>query len=254
MAAALLLFLLAGLAAAAGRGFPRPVGYVNDFAGVLDPAQKRLLESYLSGIEVKSGAEIVVVTLDSIGDTSVDEAANLLYEQWRIGKRGKDRGVLLLDAIQQRRVRIEVGYGLEGAIPDGKAGEIRDRYLVPFLREGRRFEGYSAALHEIAAIALREAGLDPALADSLSVAAPPQRRSERRAPPLAFIIVAIIIAILWSSMTSRGRRGGGGFWYGPGGFGSFGGFGGFGGGSGGGGGFGGFGGGGSGGGGASGGY
>lgn len=209
------------------------------------------------------------MTLPSIGERGVDDAANLLFEQWGIGKKGQDRGLLLLNAIEERRIRVEVGYGLEGALPDGKVGAILDEFAVPMLREGRPGAAYFATVRELARVALGEVDLDPALADSLAQGAAeafgppgadslsqdggaPARQGPRGTRPLRFSPFAIILLIIILRVLLRGGRGNrynGGF---PGGFGGFGGFGGSSGGLGGG--FGGFGGGSSGGGGASRGY
>ncbi len=247
-----LCLLLAASAAMAGDDrFPDPVGYVNDFAGVMTPGQRAGLEGYLQQIESRGGVEIVLATLPTIGDVTIEEAATRLYEQWGIGKKGKDQGVLLLDAIAERRIRIEVGYGLEGALPDGKTGAILDQVAIPSLREGRRAEAYAAALQAVARIALEEVGQDPSIADQ---GAPVSRAPVRRRPPAGVTLIFMIIFLVFS-VGSRAIWGGRGGRMGPGGFGGMGGFGGLGGGFGGsGGGFGGFGGGLSGGGGASRGY
>ena len=246
-----LLGCAAGMPARAEERFPDPVGYVNDFAGVLSPEESSGLERFLRGLDEASEIQIVVATLPTLGDLTVEDAGVRLYEQWGIGKRGEDRGILLLDGIAERKIRIEVGYGLEGALPDGRVGEILDRTAVPFLREGRRAEAYVAALRAIAPIALEEVGLDPALADSLGLGLGSESRPRARRPIAGLLPVIVILLIILASRRGGGR---GTRMMGPWGFpGGFGGFGGFGGGSGGGG-FGGFGGGLSGGGGASRGY
>lgn len=250
-----------------GQRFPDPVGYVNDFAGVLTPAESRALSSYLESIEHRSGIEIVVVTLPSLGDYTVDEAAVRLYEQWGIGKKGLNRGLLLLNAIAERKVKVEVGYGLEGVLPDGKVGEILDQHALPMLREGRAGAAYFDTVQELARISFGEIELDPTLADSLargsadSFAGPDSLSPERtaqapgsrgRSRRIRVSTITIILLFIILRVLLRGGRGGGYYGGFPGGFGGFGGFGG---GSGGiGGGFGGFGGGSSGGGGASRGY
>jgi uncharacterized protein len=252
--ALLALLALAIPAGAADTRFPDPVGYVNDFASVLSESDREAIEAYLQRLEDVSGIQGALVTLPSIGDRTVDDAANLLYEQWGIGKKGKDRGFLLLDAIAERQFRIEIGYGLEGALPDGKVGEIRDRYAIPNLKEGRRAEAYVSTLRAIVPIALGEVGIDPARADSLMEELPQFSRHAASARHFPFPLPILVIILMIVASLGRGRRGRG-LWGGPWIFpGGFGGMGGFGGGGGGGGGFGGFGGGSSGGGGASGGY
>ncbi len=107
----------------------------------MTPGQRASLEAYLQQIEQRGGVEIVLAVLPTIGDLTIEEAATRLYEQWGIGKKETNRGILLLDAIQERKIRIEVGYGLEGALPDGKTGAILDSEAVPYLRVERRAEG-----------------------------------------------------------------------------------------------------------------
>jgi uncharacterized protein len=232
--------------------FPPPKGYVNDFAGVVDAASAQSIERLCLEVQQKTGAQMALVTLNSLDGGDAQDTANRLFEAWGIGQKGKNNGILLLDAITERRVWIEVGYGLEGILPDGKVGAIRDQYLTPLPREGRRGEGYLTALSAIAQVIADDAGVK---LDGTVVSAP--RGSSRRNAPPGFIWIFFLFFILMA-MFRRRRRGsgiGGGwpwlFMGGPGGFGGGGGGGGFGSF---GGGFGGFGGGMSGGGGAGGGY
>lgn len=256
-AALLLLTLLFWGSAGAVDKYPEPTGYVNDFGNVLTPQESARLEQFLGSVDRVSGIQMVLVTLKSLEGEEVEDAAVRLYQQWGIGEKESDRGLLLLDAIEDRRIRVEVGYGLEGALPDGRVGSILDQKAVPLLREGRRADAYESALRTFARIALADAGKDPAAIDSLDAELPARSgRTPRggRGSAAGFVLAIIILCVILSVL-SRGSRigpGGGGFRGYGGGSGGFGGFGGFGGG--GGGGFGGFGGGMSGGGGASRGY
>jgi uncharacterized protein len=256
---AVLLLLLSVSAHGAGDRFPDPTGYVSDFGQVLNETQRGQLDAEIGRFVGRTGIEVAVVTIPSLEDRTIEDAAVELYQQWGIGKKGEDRGLLILDAIQDRRVRIEVGYGLEGALPDGRVGSIRDRVTLPLLREGRRAEAYAATFRALARYALPEVGLDPALADSFggAIRVPSTARRGARGgavpwvPFLVFGLIFLFVMLQSGKSRNRGRHGGGGWWIGPGGFGGLGGGssgGGFGGG------FGGFGGGMSGGGGASGSY
>jgi uncharacterized protein len=135
---------------AAEKVFPPPVGYVNDFAGVIDAPSKDRLSSLLTKVEKSGVAEVAVVTIPSIeeyGFADIEEAAVRLFEEWGIGKKGKDNGILILAAMKERKVRIEVGYGLEGQIPDGAAGEIIRKGILPYFKKQRFGEGlYNAVL------------------------------------------------------------------------------------------------------------
>ena len=91
----------------------QPRGLVNDYANVISPADENQLSSILTELRQKTGAEVAVVTLPSLDGGQIDDFAVRLYERWGIGQKGKDNGVLLLAAIQDRKARIEVGYGLE---------------------------------------------------------------------------------------------------------------------------------------------
>ena len=116
--------------------FPAPTGYVNDFAGVISPETDRQLEQQLTNFEQQTGTQVGVVTLTSLEGRSIEEVANELYRAWGIGGKtgaNKDKGALLVLAIQDRKTRLEVGYGLEGDLPDGLAGELIRR-MRPFLQ------------------------------------------------------------------------------------------------------------------------
>lgn len=252
----LCIAFICGVAASAER-FPDPVGYANDFGEVLTPQEAARLERFLADIDRASAVQMVLVTLKSLDGSEVEDAAVRLYEQWGIGEKTTHRGLLLLDAIEERRIRVEVGYGLEGALPDGRVGSILDRDAVPLLREGKRAEAYEAALRSLARVALEEVGVDPATIDSLAAAPPARLRGtpQGKGGSVAAFVLAIVVLFIILAALNRGSMAGprgGGFRGWGGGTGGFGGFGGFG--SGGGGGFGGFGGGMSGGGGASRGY
>lgn len=126
--------------------------YVQDYANIIsnDIREDMLRMSYL--LKEKTTAELVVVTVNSLENRSIEEYALQLFRQWGIGSSDKNNGVLLLVAPQEREVRIEVGYGLEGAINDGKAGAILDE-MIPYFRSEDYSTGiavaYSLLVHEI---------------------------------------------------------------------------------------------------------
>lgn len=229
---------------------PDPVGFINDFAGVISPRTESAMESLSRELKQKTGSEVVVVTVKSIGDMEYTDYAVRLYEKWGIGEKGKDNGVLIFNAVAERKIRIEVGYGLEGIIPDGLAGEIRDRYLIPHLRKNDFDTGLANGLAAVASIIARDAGVK--LSGGIATR-PSGGRSRKRGQGGINIFQLMIFFFVISSMFGKRRRGGrggllgslfllsmlgGGRGYRSGGFGSFGGggFGGFGGGMGGGGG------------------
>src|SRR5208283_1327806 len=118
----------------------QPQGYVTDLAQVIDPATRQKIELLATEVQQKTGAQIAVVTVNSLeGQTKEDYAADL-YKHLGIGAKGKDNGALILIAPKDRQYRVEVGYGLEPVINDARAGDI-GRDMLPDLRKG----DYSAA-------------------------------------------------------------------------------------------------------------
>lgn len=133
----------------AATGIPAPTGHINDFAGALSTEEKETIEKSLDAYETTSDNEIAVALIRSLEGDTVEEKAVRLFEEWKIGKKGKDNGVLFLAAIDDRKMRIEVGYGLEPYLTDGEAGEILRNDVTPLFREGKYGEGVSNALASI---------------------------------------------------------------------------------------------------------
>jgi uncharacterized protein len=125
-----------------------PTGFVTDTAGVLDQDVHNRLEANLRTFEKATGTEIAVVTVQSLEGMSVEEYANKLFHSWGIGKRTTNNGVLLLVALSDHKMRIEVGYGLEEKLNDGAAGEII-RGMVPSFRAHDFNGGISHAVYQI---------------------------------------------------------------------------------------------------------
>lgn len=135
--------------------FPKATGYVNDFAQVLDPDTRVELESLLRDTERKTTAEVVLATVTSLDGMTVEDYANRLFQEWGIGQREKDNGILVLVAPGEREMRIEVGYGLEPILPDGLAGEIIRTEFLPSFRNGDFPKGITAGVQRVAAIVQR---------------------------------------------------------------------------------------------------
>ena len=214
----------------------RPTDYVNDFAHVLDPSTVRQLDDICQQIDQKAHAQIAVVTINSLDGSDIESYAVDLYKAWGIGPKSSNRGVLILLAVQDRQYRVEVGYGLEPILPDGKVGGF-GREAVPYLRAGN----YSAAVllitSRVADVIAQDAGVT--LTNASVPAPPPEPR--RNSGPSLWGIIFLVVIVLIALVTPLGRAilfgmllggGGGGSSYGGGGFGGGGGgFGGFGGGS-----------------------
>ena len=239
----LLSFIFMSGVSFAANKWPTPQGYVNDLANVIPADQSQTLEAFLTEVEQKTGAQISVVTTPSVEGADIDGAAVDLFKTWGIGKKGKDDGILILTSIQDHRVRIEVGYGLEAVVTDGQAGSIIRQYITPYFKQGDYGQGLTQGAAAVAQLVATSEGvtLDEQLQQPVS-------DDNDGNGSWIKIVIFIVLIILFSILNNRrGFWGGGGYYgggWGGGGFGS----------GGGGGGFGGFGGGGSGGGGASGGW
>jgi len=238
----------------------KPQGYVNDFANVLSPAAREQLTALCTEVDKKASAQIAVVTVKTLNGRSAFDYSLDLATRWGVGPKQKDRGVMILVAVDDHKYFTQVGYGLEGILPDGKVGGF-GREAVPFFRRNDYDSALLLMTRSVADVIAADRGIS--LAQQPALAAPPPENTSHgdEAPSIPgqviFILVGIFIvlrlvrafAFAGASGSYYRRRGGSGWWIGPmmmGGFGrgGFGG-GGWGGGSfgGGGGGFGGFGGG-----------
>jgi uncharacterized protein len=234
---ATLLVALAVVACAEPVSQLRPTGYVNDFAAVLTPSTVAQLNSICQQIDTKAHAQIAVVTIKSLDDADIFDYSVKLYQKWGIGQKGKDRGVLILLAVEDRKYYVNTGYGLEPILPDGKVGGF-GREAVPLLKQND-FNGALLLLtSRIADVIAQDAGVQIDMIRPPTPAAQPQ--PETHLSPGAIIVIIIVIAIvlltplrnvLFWLLLSGGGRGGGGGWGGGGFGGGGGGFGGFGGGS-----------------------
>lgn len=219
-----------------------PQGYVNDYANVIPRPQRLSLERYAAAIEKQTGAELSIVTLPTLEGEPIEDVANTLYRRWGIGKKGKDEGLLLLLVVNDRRSRLEVGYGLEPILPDGASGDVL-RQMRPALREGAYGDALSTAAHYLGDRIGRAKGVT--IADE-ATPRPSRPRAEERPIPIWLMIAGGLLflyllatgnvggAFFLLSMLTGGRGGGrhhrggggggfGGYDSGGGGFGGFGG-------------------------------
>ncbi len=127
--------------------------YVNDYANLLDQDTEDYIINTNIELYEKTGAQIVIVTVQNLEENSLEEYATELFRSFGIGDKDKNNGVLLLLALEERQFRIEVGYGLEGALTDAKTGRIQDNYIIPYLKEERWNDGirngFNAILEEV---------------------------------------------------------------------------------------------------------
>lgn len=129
-----------------------PTGFVNDYAGLFSSEQKTALENKIVAFEKDTGNEIAVATIKTLNGDIIENFANELFQEWGIGKKGKDNGVLILVALDDRKMRIEVGYGLEGSLTDAQSYKIIDKIMKPAFREEKYYEGVNQAVDEIIAL------------------------------------------------------------------------------------------------------
>ena len=217
-------------------------GRVNDYANVLQSSQAQALETQLAQLERDTGHQVAVLTIPTLDGEDIEGFSIRVAENWKIGKKGNDNGAIFVVAVKDRRLRLEVGYGLEGVLPDAIAKRITSDYIVPHFRQQDYAGGIVAGINAVDKV-LRSEPLPEAARQKT------QNRGSNRNSPIMLAITFAILGLMGFASRSgrqrnsmwgtRGRRGGPMIFGGPSGWGG-GGFGGGGGGfSGGGGGFGG---------------
>lgn len=226
-----LLFLFLSASFSSAQDFPQAKDYVNDYAHVLSAESRRKLTALCREVEEKTGAQMAVVTVQSVGDYAVAEYVNHLFEKWGLGQKGKDNGVMLFMAYKERKIRIEVGYDLEGILPDITAGRIIDRSVKPAFRDGDYDAGMLAGAGAIAQIIAQNAGVE--ITGTSRVRTERGRGKERSSFSLLQLLLLFLVfggsRWLWpllfaTTFGGHGSRGGWhGGWGGGGGFGGFGG-------------------------------
>ena len=148
------LLLLGGITAAAS-AYPSPTSdfFVNDFADVVEAKDEQIMCSIGKALDRKTTAQVVLCTVETLNGIALETYSLELGRQWGIGNKDKNNGVLILFAEQERKLRVEVGYGLEGDLPDGKTGRLMDVYAMDLLRDDCFSEGltalYEALVNEV---------------------------------------------------------------------------------------------------------
>ena len=135
-----------------GQSFPTTKGYVSDYVGIIRPQYTTYLSNISRRIDAASKTQIMTVVIESLDGITIEEYANRLYEEWGVGDKDTHQGALLLLAMKEKKVRIEVGYGLEAILPDGKSGYILDQYIVPHFKNGNYEKGIASGHLAIANI------------------------------------------------------------------------------------------------------
>ena len=222
----------------------QPAGYVNDFAHVLDPTTSAQITDICRQIDEKAHAQIALVTINSLDGRDIESYAVDLFHQWGVGNKSTNRGVLILYAIKDHRARIEVGYGLEPILPDGKVGSFQ-REAIPIMRNGNYSQALLLVTSRVADVIAADAGVQLTNSQPRAPTQPEPESGGGLSLGGIIAIIVVILIILFTPLRSilfwllfsqvfggrGGGFGGGGFGGGGGGFGGGGGVGGFGGGS-----------------------
>ena len=193
-----LLLLLCTAAAQAAPDFPELTGRVVDNAQLLDPSTTTQLSGMLAAHEKATGEQLVVVTLPDLGGETIERYGYQLGRAWGIGQKDKDNGALLIVAVEERKVRIEVGYGLEGRLTDAQSSAIINQIITPAFRNG----DYARGIVEGSQAMIQVLGGDP-LAQT-------QQRNEGESSHLggAGIWLTILMFIVLMIVRGGGGRGG----------------------------------------------
>src|SRR3984893_13020421 len=170
----------------------RPTDYVNDFTHVLDPGTIAQLDDICQQIERQAHAQIAVVTVNSLDGSDIESYAVELYKKWGIGSKATNRGVLILLATEDHRYRIEVGYGLEPILPDGKVGGI-GREAVPLLKQNDYNRAILLMTSRVAQVIAQDAGVQLTGAQT---GAPTAVQQPNTGLSIGGIIALIIIALI----------------------------------------------------------
>ena len=201
----LLLALLLVAAPALAETLPMPAlsGRVVDQAGILTSAQESRLTAKLKGLEDKTSIQLVVVTLSSLRGSPIEEWGLTLGRSWGIGQKGEDNGALLIVAPNDRELRIEVGYGLEGTLPDATADAIIRNVIVPRFKSGAMADGISDGVDAIIAVFT---GTGEEFAASPSEALGEKLSNLLQYLFIGFFIIMMIVSFIRQHRRRRGNR------------------------------------------------
>jgi len=197
------LFLLTTaflLAATAARALDVPPlrGRVNDLAGLLPPDRAAGLEQKLAAFERESSHQLVLLTVPSLDGEPIEDFSMRVSEAWKPGHKGLDNGILVVIAPRDRQARVEVGYGLEGVVPDAVANRVLQQRMFPLFREGRMADGVEAGLD-----ALMSAARGEQIPAERRPDEPQGRRGER--DPFSILLFAVVLGALAGAPFRRGR-------------------------------------------------
>lgn len=216
VAPALLALMLAGVVAAQPEP-PALTGPVSDFAGVIDAPSREAIAAISAALQQATGDVIVVATVPTVAPAGIEEYALRMFENAGrgLGQRGQDNGALVLLAVEDREVRVEVGYGLEPYLTDGFVGQTSRQVMVPEFREGRYGAGLRGGVEQLAA---RVAEAKNVTLEGVPKASPRPVGDREQTPWRLILPIGWVLFLLFSSFLRRrrfrGRRRWGGHWSG----------------------------------------
>lgn len=207
----LFVFIAATLHPAA---FPKLKGRVNDYANILNPDEERNIELLLEDLEKKTSAQVVLLTIATLDGDTIEDYSIRLTEQkdWKIGQKGLDNGVILLISMKERKLRLEVGYGLEGSLTDLKSSYIIRKLIVPGFKSGKYYQGILRGLTIVSGIISKEYDISPEDLKKFK-----EKKDEN--PGVSFIIFVIIFFFFVLPVLSGKKGRGSSIFWGGGGFG-----------------------------------
>lgn len=180
---------------------PHLKGHVNDYGNILSSSEESRLENYLSSFESTSSVQIVLLSIKSLEGQNLEDYSMRVADAWKLGNKEKDNGVLLLVSIQDKKLRIEVGYGLEGSLTDAKSGYIIRNYIVPGFKSGSYYDGIAAGMNAITGV----------ISDQLEITddqiAQSQRKQANKTPQIPFGLIIFVLMSIFGGFGRR-RRGG----------------------------------------------
>jgi uncharacterized protein len=211
------LYLTDASSFAQTKNFPAYVGHVNDFASVIDPTTKQQLETILLNFENKTGAQIAVVTIQTLNERAIEDYATDLFRTWGIGAKSgenRDKGALLLVSLQDRKMRLETGYGLEGDLPDGMAGEVIRRMKPYFRQEPPQYsQGIMVAVRTLVDTLATKWNVSLEGLEDRQFAYrgdQPQELSGKGLTTLVIVFIGFLFLMMLIAKSARRRGGGGG--------------------------------------------
>jgi uncharacterized protein len=175
-----------------GLDVPKLQGYVNDYAGMISPSAKSKIEEELRAFEQSDSTQIVILTVPSLGGKNIEEFSIKVAEAWKIGQQVKDNGVLFIVSKQDRKIRIEVGRGLEGKLTDLMAGRIIDQVIKPRFKQGDFDGGFITGTSAL---------IDATRGEFKAEQRPVQRRQKGFPPFLTFLLFFGIFVLILGSLS-----------------------------------------------------